>query len=253
MTAAGFGKARGGDSISACVIDAVAMADGVLAVMGYNTAKDSQSNLILVKPSGSRTKTLYASARYAVPIATFDGGRSLLTLAQVPRSFHGDFRLAVLTERDGVVTNRWTTTSAEAFGAPNRSALGSNGLIALSGSGPNEGTTTSIYLYDPIYTKPLMEPKPHHASFYLDESKKHVAGRKYYFHHSPDLEPLTENRMIYFGGKPANRYIQPLDYDTRFHFRLGRVKEAQRVCQLNLLARIEVQQPAHGPDGQPLR
>lgn len=74
--------------------------------------------------------------------------------------------------------------------------------------------------YKPIYTKPLMEPKPHHASFYLDESGKHIAGRKYYFHHSPDLEPLTENRMIYFGSRPANRYIQPLDYDTRFHFRV---------------------------------
>lgn len=74
--------------------------------------------------------------------------------------------------------------------------------------------------YNPIYTKPLMEPKPHHASFYLDEPGKHIAGRKYYFHHSPDLEPLTEKRLIYMAGKPANRYIQPLDYDTRFHFRI---------------------------------
>jgi CRISPR/Cas system CSM-associated protein Csm3 (group 7 of RAMP superfamily) len=78
----------------------------------------------------------------------------------------------------------------------------------------------SVYEYEPIYTKPLMEPKPHHASFYLDPSGRHIAGRKYYFHHSPDLEPLTEDRLIYFSGKPANRYIQPLDYDTRFHFRI---------------------------------
>ncbi len=78
----------------------------------------------------------------------------------------------------------------------------------------------SVYEYDPIYTKPLMEPKPHHESFYLDEARKHIAGRKYYFHHSPDMQPLTSDRLIYFGGKPANRYIQPLDYDTRFHFRV---------------------------------
>jgi CRISPR/Cas system CSM-associated protein Csm3 (group 7 of RAMP superfamily) len=77
-----------------------------------------------------------------------------------------------------------------------------------------------VYLYDPIYTKPLMEPKPHHESFYLDESKKHIAGRKYYFHHSPDYEPLTEKGIIRMGGRPANRFIQPLDHDTKFHFRI---------------------------------
>ncbi len=77
-----------------------------------------------------------------------------------------------------------------------------------------------VHKYRAIYTKPLMEPKPHHASFYLDEDRQHIAGRKYYFHHSPDIEPLTETGIILMGGKPANRYIQPLDYDTQFHFRL---------------------------------
>lgn len=77
-----------------------------------------------------------------------------------------------------------------------------------------------VYLYDPIYTKPLMEPKPHHASFYLDEAKKHIVGRKYYFHHSPDYDIPTETRIIMMGGRPANRYIQPLDHDTQFHFRI---------------------------------
>lgn len=81
--------------------------------------------------------------------------------------------------------------------------------------------TDEIYKYEPIYTLPLMEPKPHHASFYLDESRKYIAGRKYYFHHSPDLEPLTEKKIIYMAGKPANRYIQPLDRDTKFHFRIN--------------------------------
>lgn len=74
-----------------------------------------------------------------------------------------------------------------------------------------------IRLYDAIYTQPLLEPKPHHASFYLDESRSHIAGRKFYFHHSPDQEPLTDRKQVYMGGKPANRYIQPLDIDTQFH------------------------------------
>jgi len=77
-----------------------------------------------------------------------------------------------------------------------------------------------IIKYDPMYTAVLVEPKPHHAAFYLDETSKHIAGRKYYFHHSRELEPLKDNRLKEMGGKPANRYIQPLDYDTQFHVRL---------------------------------
>jgi CRISPR/Cas system CSM-associated protein Csm3 (group 7 of RAMP superfamily) len=77
-----------------------------------------------------------------------------------------------------------------------------------------------IYTYDPIYTKALMEPKPYHASFYLDEKEQHIAGRKFYFHHSSKLEPLTESGPIYFGKNLANRYIHPLDYGSEFHFKI---------------------------------
>ncbi|HTK10286.1 MAG TPA: RAMP superfamily CRISPR-associated protein [Ktedonobacteraceae bacterium] len=78
----------------------------------------------------------------------------------------------------------------------------------------------TLHLYDPLYTLPLMEPKPHHASFYLDESGKRIAGRKYYFHHNPDKEPAQENRLITFGRTPANRYIQPIERDTQFSCQL---------------------------------
>lgn len=77
-----------------------------------------------------------------------------------------------------------------------------------------------VSIYKPIYTAVLVTPQPHHDAFYLDEKKKYIAGRKFYFHHSPDLDPLTAPGPIFFSGKPANRYIQPLDYDTCFHFRL---------------------------------
>jgi CRISPR-associated protein (TIGR03986 family) len=97
-----------------------------------------------------------------------------------------------------------------------------------------------IHKYAPIYTKALMEPKPHHASFYLDESKQHIAGRKYYFHHSSDYEPLTERNLIYMGGKPANRYIEPLDRDTQFHFRLDFTNlEANEFAALLLAIALE--------------
>ncbi len=77
-----------------------------------------------------------------------------------------------------------------------------------------------VYQYEPIYTAVLVEPKPRHEAFYLDEKRQHIAGRKFYFHHSPEVKPLTAPGPILFSGKPANRYIQPLDYDTQFHFRI---------------------------------
>lgn len=78
----------------------------------------------------------------------------------------------------------------------------------------------SVYKYEPMYTAVLVEPKPRHEAFYLDEARGHISGRKFYFHHSPDVKPLSESHLILFSGKPANRFIQPLDYDTRFHFRV---------------------------------
>jgi hypothetical protein len=97
-----------------------------------------------------------------------------------------------------------------------------------------------IQLYKPLYTLALMEPKPHHASFYLDESRQHISGRKYYFHHSPDQEPLTENKQIYMAGKPANRYIQPLDCDTQFHARVDFTNlEADEFAALLLALTLE--------------
>lgn len=77
-----------------------------------------------------------------------------------------------------------------------------------------------VYRYEPMYTAVLVEPKPRHAAFYLDENREHISGRKFYFHHSPELKPLTANTLIWMGGRPANRYIQPLDYDTQFRFRV---------------------------------
>ncbi|HLG61479.1 MAG TPA: RAMP superfamily CRISPR-associated protein [Ktedonosporobacter sp.] len=75
-----------------------------------------------------------------------------------------------------------------------------------------------IIKYEPMYTAILAEPKPHHAAFYLDETGRHIAGRKYYFHRSQKLEPLKDTGPK--SGKMGNRYIQPLDYDTQFHVRL---------------------------------
>jgi CRISPR/Cas system CSM-associated protein Csm3 (group 7 of RAMP superfamily) len=77
------------------------------------------------------------------------------------------------------------------------------------------------YMSVPLYTAVLVEPKPRHEAFYLDEKRQYISGRKFYFHHSSD-QLLTENRLRYFGKNQilANRYIQPLDHDSSFHFRV---------------------------------
>jgi CRISPR/Cas system CSM-associated protein Csm3 (group 7 of RAMP superfamily) len=110
-----------------------------------------------------------------------------------------------------------------------------------------------IYKYSPIYTKALMEPKPRHASFYLDESRKHIAGRKYYFHHSNKYEPLTERGLIYMAGRPANRYIEPIDSDTQFHFRLDFTNlEADEFAALLLAITLEEEMRHKIGYGKPL-
>ncbi|MBX5459021.1 MAG: hypothetical protein IRZ31_19175 [Thermogemmatispora sp.] len=79
----------------------------------------------------------------------------------------------------------------------------------------------TVALYEPMYTLPLVEPKPHHRAFYLDEQERCIAGRKFYFHHDPDKEPWQADGYCYFTRpEPANRYIHPLDYDTVFYARL---------------------------------
>ncbi|GER82285.1 hypothetical protein KTAU_09230 [Thermogemmatispora aurantia] len=87
--------------------------------------------------------------------------------------------------------------------------------------GDAQADPETVALYKPMYTQPLVEPKPHHRAFYLDEQERYIAGRKFYFHHDPDREPLQASGYVYFTrAEPANRYIHPLDYDTVFYARL---------------------------------
>jgi len=68
-------------------------------------------------------------------------------------------------------------------------------------------------LYGKMYTADLMGPQPHHDDFYLDITKKAIAGRKYYFHHA--TRPLEARRKTNY-----NSYVQPLDKGTTFQVRL---------------------------------
>jgi CRISPR/Cas system CSM-associated protein Csm3 (group 7 of RAMP superfamily) len=110
-----------------------------------------------------------------------------------------------------------------------------------------------VYYYEPMYTAVLVDPKPHHEDFYLNEEKRYVAGRKFYFHHSQQSKPLSANRLISMGGRPANRYIEPLDYDTQFHFRLNFTNlEADEFGALVLAVALEEQMRHKIGYGKPL-
>ena len=110
-----------------------------------------------------------------------------------------------------------------------------------------------VYLYEPMYTAVLVDPKPHHEDFYLDAEKSYISGRKFYFHHSQQARPLSANRLIDMGGRPANRYIEPLDYDTQFRFRLSFTNlEADEFGALVLAVALEDQMRHKIGYGKPL-
>ncbi len=97
---------------------------------------------------------------------------------------------------------------------------GSGVFLGKVNIGDASSYADKIYHYNPIHTAVLVEPKPRHEAFYLEADKKHIAGRKFYFHHDREAGVLTARGPVLFGGRPANRFIQPLDYDTQFHFRI---------------------------------
>ena len=68
--------------------------------------------------------------------------------------------------------------------------------------------------HEPIYTAAMMGPKPRHETFYLDPSKKHIAGRKFYFH-SPNHLYTHHSKTLY------NEYIRPLNAGSVFTFAVG--------------------------------
>ena len=71
-----------------------------------------------------------------------------------------------------------------------------------------------------IYTRILSSPKPRHDSWYLDDKKEKVRGRKFYFH-STQLHTATG--WLPEGAsaiRRQNAYIQPIGAGSVFTFQL---------------------------------
>jgi CRISPR/Cas system CSM-associated protein Csm3 (group 7 of RAMP superfamily) len=93
------------------------------------------------------------------------------------------------------------------------------GALLLGHVGFDDALCDDPQPHDPIYTIILSSPKPDHTAFYLDKSGKHVAGRKFYFHHS--RRPVDKGDWRPKGAHAhdaQNQYINPIGPDSVFSF-----------------------------------
>ena len=77
----------------------------------------------------------------------------------------------------------------------------------------NDAVEVKIHKHQAIYTVSLLEPKPRHQAFYLDPTRKCVAGRKFYFHQPHGLPNVDEKRRF-------NQHIKPVGPGSQFAFSL---------------------------------
>lgn len=75
----------------------------------------------------------------------------------------------------------------------------------------NDAIEVKICEHTEVYTIALMGPKPRHEAFYMDPTKRHIAGRKFYFHQPSGIQ--TENQDTGY-----NQYIVPIDKGSQFTF-----------------------------------
>jgi CRISPR/Cas system CSM-associated protein Csm3 (group 7 of RAMP superfamily) len=96
------------------------------------------------------------------------------------------------------------------FGITQDSNQDSN-LLLLGKVSFNDAVEIKICEHPAIYTISLMEPKPRHQAFYLDQTSKHIAGRKFYFHQPDGIQ--TEHKKSGY-----NQHITPIDKGSQFAF-----------------------------------
>lgn len=84
--------------------------------------------------------------------------------------------------------------------------------------------------HTPIYTPILDTPKPRHGVWYLDDTQKHLAGRKFYFH-SNNIITEREIKQSKTSGVALNQHIHPVAAQNEFvfsgHFNNLRADELQ--------------------------
>jgi CRISPR/Cas system CSM-associated protein Csm3 (group 7 of RAMP superfamily) len=109
---------------------------------------------------------------------------------------------------------------------------GSKAEVFLGKINISDALSVHVVTHGPEYTLALMNPKPHHTSFYLDPTMEHIAGRKYYFHH---VQPTFSH-----GPQTYSQRIHPLGAETRFKFHVDFTNlETEEFAALLLALRLE--------------
>ena len=75
----------------------------------------------------------------------------------------------------------------------------------------NDAIEVKICEHTAVYTIALMGPKPRHEAFYMDPTKRHIAGRKFYFHQPLGIQTAGQ-------GSRYNQHITPIDKGSHFAF-----------------------------------
>ena len=75
----------------------------------------------------------------------------------------------------------------------------------------NDAIEIEICEHEEVHTTALMGPKPRHEAFYLDPTRRHIAGRKFYFHQPGGIQTESVDSGY-------NQHITPIDKGSQFAF-----------------------------------
>ena len=75
----------------------------------------------------------------------------------------------------------------------------------------NDAIEIEICDHEEVHTIALMGPKPRHEAFYLDPTRRHIAGRKFYFHQPGGIQTKSADSGY-------NQHITPIDKGSQFAF-----------------------------------
>lgn len=75
----------------------------------------------------------------------------------------------------------------------------------------NDAVEVNICEHEAVYTIALMGPKPGQGALYFDSKRRHIAGRKFYFHQPLGIQTTDQKSKV-------NQHIKPIDKESQFTF-----------------------------------
>ncbi len=75
----------------------------------------------------------------------------------------------------------------------------------------NDAVEVKIHEHGAVYTIALMAPKPGQGALYFDPKRRHIAGRKFYFHQPLGIQTTNQKSRV-------NQHIKPINKESQFAF-----------------------------------